>query len=226
MVAGLALMCAIAVLVAILCIASGYDPLRALDALWHGSLGSRYALMSATLVRATPLMLTGLSVTLAFTAGVMNIGAEGQLLAGATATTAVAMLAARSSLWLTLPLSLVAGGLAGVAWAYVPAWLRRRFGVLEVISTIMMNFVALYLVGYLVRGPLQEPLRIYPQSASLADSARLPILVEGTRLHLGFGIALMAAVVMWWALRFTAAGFRVRVLGGSPHAARSAALIN
>lgn len=217
---------AIAALVMVLSIVSGYDPMRAVDALWRGSLGSRYAVLSATLVRATPLILTGLSVTLAFTAGVMNIGAEGQLLAGATATTAVATIAGPSPSWLTIPLAVVAGALAGAGWAYVPAWLRRRFGVLEVISTIMMNFVALYLVGYLVRGPLQEPLRIYPQSAALPETARLPILIAGTRLHLGFAIALAAAVVLWWALRFTAAGFRIRVSGGSPDAAQSAALID
>ena len=225
LVAGLALLGAIAALVTLLSIVSGYDPLRAVDALWRGSLGSRYAVLSATLVRATPLILTGLSVTLAFTAGVMNIGAEGQLLAGATATTALAAMT-NSPRWITLPLALAAGGLAGTAWAFVPAWLRRRFGVLEVISTIMMNFVALYLVGYLVRGPLQEPLRIYPQSAALVDTARLPILIRGTRLHLGFAVAIAAAVALWWALRFTAAGFRVRVAGGSPDAARCAASID
>lgn len=224
--AGLALMLAIAALVSALTLISGYDPGRALGALWQGSLGSGYAVLSATLVRATPLMLTGLSVSLAFTAGVMNIGAEGQLLAGATAATAVALIAGQSLGWLTLLLSLVAGGIAGAAWAFVPAWLRRQFGVLEVISTIMMNFVALYLVGYLVRGPLQEPLRIYPQSASLPQSARLPALIPGTRLHFGFAIAVVSALLLWWGLRATAAGFRVRVLGGSADAAQSSALID
>jgi general nucleoside transport system permease protein len=223
---GLVLMGAIAALVALLSVANGYDPSRALAALWRGSLGSQYAVLSATLVRATPLILTGLSVALAFTAGVMNIGAEGQLLAGATATTAVAAACAPLSIWLALPLAIVAGGFAGAAWASVPAWLRRRFGVLEVISTIMMNFVALYLVGYLVRGPLQEPLRIYPASAAIGENARLPMLIGGFRLHLGFAIALVAALVLWWTLRFTAAGFRVRVSGRSPDAARSAAQVD
>ena len=226
LVTGLAVVTAIAVLVASLSFASGHDPLRALDALWHGSLGSRYAVMSATLVRATPLILTGLAVALAFTAGVWNIGAEGQLLIGGTAATVVGVSTAEALGWLAWPLSLVAGGAAGAAWAFVPAWLRRRFGVLEVISTIMMNFVALYFVGYLVRGPLQEPLRIYPQSATLPDVARLPILIGGTRLHSGFLIALVGAGVLWWILRSTAAGFRVRVLGANPDAARSAGLID
>ena len=222
----IALLSAIALLVAALSLLSGHDPLRGLDALWRGSFGSRYAVLSSTLVRATPLILTGLAVTLAFTAGVMNIGAEGQLLAGGTAAAAIDAIAGPSLGWLSIPLALIAGGLAGAGWAFFPAWLRRRFGVLEVISTIMMNFVALYLVGYLVRGPLQEPLRIYPQSAAISESARLPIVVSGTRLHLGFVIALACGGVLWWALRFTAAGFRVRVLGANPDAARSAALID
>ena len=223
--AGVVVVGAIAGLVALLAMMTGHGSLDALSALWNGSLGSRYAIFSATLVRATPLILTGLAVTLAFTAGVMNIGAEGQLLAGATAATVVS-LATNQVGWLAIPLSLVAGAVAGGAWAYIPALLRRRFGVLEVISTIMMNFVALYMVGYLVRGPLQEPLRIYPQSSSIAPSAQLPIIVPGTRLHLGFVVALVCAIVLWWSLRWTAAGFRIRVIGNSPSAAQSAGQID
>ena len=205
-VTGALLLVAVAALVALLAMVTGHDPSRALGALWNGSLGSRYAVFSATLVRATPLILTGLAVTLAFTAGVMNIGAEGQLLSGATASVIVSLAADRLG-WLTIPFSLLAGGVAGAAWAYVPAILRRRFGVLEVISTIMMNFVALYLVGYLVRGPLQEPLHIYPQTAEIVKSAQLPIVIPGTRLHLGFLVALACAAALWWFLRWTAAAF-------------------
>ncbi|HEX6047773.1 MAG TPA: ABC transporter permease [Gemmatimonadaceae bacterium] len=212
-------------LVALAAALGGHDPARALAALWRGSLGSQYAVFSATLVRATPLILTGLAVALAFTAGVMNIGAEGQLLVGGAAATAIGLAFGESLGWLVIPCALGGGAVAGAAWAGVPGWLRRRFGVLEVISTIMMNFVALYLVGYLVRGPLQEPLRIYPQSAPIPDAAMLPLLGR-TRLHVGFALALLCAVGTWWALRATAAGFRVRVVGASPEAAHSAGLID
>src|SRR6476620_4518134 len=222
-----ALVAVVAALVGAMTAIVGYDPRLALGALWRGSLGTEYALLSATLVRATPLMLTGLAVTLAFTAGIMNIGAEGQLLAGATAAVAVWLATGPStSRLVTLPLELLVGGFAGALWAFIPAWLRRRFGVLEVISTIMMNFVALYLVGYLVRGPLQEPLRIYPQSAALPEVARLPVLASGMRLHWGFPIACLCAAGLWWGFRSTAAGFRIRVLGSNPDAAHSAALID
>ena len=222
-----ALVAVVAALVGAMTAIVGYDPRLALGALWRGSLGTEYALLSATLVRATPLMLTGLAVTLAFTAGIMNIGAEGQLLAGATAAVAVGLATGPStSRLVTLPLELVVGGFAGALWAFIPAWWRQRFGVLEVISTIMMNFVALYLVGYLVRGPLQEPLHIYPQSETLPAAARLPVLASGMRLHWGFPIAALCSIGLWWALRFTAAGFRIRVLGINPDAAVSAAQID
>jgi ABC-type uncharacterized transport system permease subunit len=224
--AGAGVVLAVVALVSLLAVVTGHEAGAALGALWSGSLGSTYSLFSATLVRATPLILTGLAVALAFTAGVWNIGAEGQLLAGATAATTVGIFAASWLGALTWPVALIAGGAAGAAWALVPAWLRRRFGVLEVISTIMMNFVALYLVGYLVRGPLQEPLRIYPQSATLDDAARLPMIVPGTRLHVGYLLALVCAVSLWWALRATAAGFRVRIVGSNADAARSAGLID
>jgi simple sugar transport system permease protein len=215
-----------ALLVAALVALAGYDAPAALAALWRGSLGSPYALLSSTLVRATPLLLAGLAVAVAFRAGVLNVGAEGQLLAGAAAAAAVGVTGG-ARLGLAGPLLvLAAGAAAGAAWAGVAALLRRRFGVLDVIGTLMLNFVALHLVSYLVRGPLQEPTRIYPQTPSLDDAVRLPRLVEGTRLHWGFPLALLAALALWYVLRSTAAGFRLRVVGASPRAARSAGLVD
>ncbi|MFN2565272.1 MAG: ABC transporter permease [Gemmatimonadaceae bacterium] len=206
--------------------AGGYDAPLALLALWNGSLGSGYALTSATLVRAVPLILAGLAVALAFRAGVFNIGAEGQLLAGAAISAVIALKGSAVLGLLTLPAELVAGALAGACWAGIAAWLRSRFRVLEVISTIMLNFVALHAVGLLVRGPLQEPLRIYPQSDALPDVARLPRLIAGTRLHWGLVAAIVAGVALWWVLRYTAAGFRLRASGANPQAARSAGLVD
>lgn len=210
-------------LLAALLALGGYDVVAALTALWNGSFGSSYALFSATLVRATPLLLAGLAVALAFRAGVWNIGAEGQLLAGATAAIAGAALPLPGALRLTL--SLLFAMVAGGVWALPAAALRRR-GVLEVISTIMLNFIALDLVGYLVRGPLQEPTHVYPQTSSIGTAAELPVLVPGTRIHAGVLIALALAMVAWWAMRHTAAGFRLRATGANPFAARSAGLVN
>ena len=206
--------------------AGGYDALLALRALWTGSLASSYAFTSATLVRAIPLTLTGLAVTVAFRSGVLNIGAEGQLLAGAMASAVLGVRASAGLGRLTLPIELSAGAAAGALWAGIAAWLRVRFRVLEVISTIMLNFVALYAVAYLVRGPLQEPLRIYPQSDTLPVVARLPRLIPGTRLHWGLVAAVAAAGFLWWLFRYTAAGFRLRATGANPRAAWSAGLID
>lgn len=202
--------------------ASGFDVGRATRALAEGAFGSWYAFGSGTLVRATPLILTGLAVAVAFQAGVFNIGAEGQLLAGATAATAVALAATREPRWVVLPMMMFAGCVAGGAWAWIAAELRARFRVLEVISTIMLNFIAADIVSFLVRGPLQEPTHVYPQTASIGPAAQLPRLGAETRLHLGFVIACVACALCWWTLAFTAAGFRVRAIGANPHAARSA----
>jgi simple sugar transport system permease protein len=205
---------------------AGQDPGRALAALWRGSFGSSYALASVTLVRTVPLILGGLAVAVAFRAGVWNIGVEGQILAGAASCTALALVAAEWPMVVAIPSALVMGALAGAGWAGIAAFLRQRFGVLEVISTIMLNFVALYCVGYLVRGPLQEPSRIYPQSPELSAAFQLPRLVAGTRLHWGLVVALAAAVVLWWYLSRTAGGFRLRAAGASPAAAQSAGSID
>jgi simple sugar transport system permease protein len=210
----------------LLLVITGHDAPRAIGALWNGAFGSRYAITSATLVRATPLLLAGLAVAIAFRAGILNVGAEGQLLAGATVATAIGVRWGAPLGALALPVALAAGAAMGAAWAGIAAWLRSRFNVLEVISTIMLNFVALHAVGYLVRGPMQEPLRIYPQSDSIAESARLPLLLSGTRLHVGFALAILCGIALWWMLRSTASGFRLRAVGANPFAAASAGRID
>lgn len=186
------------------------------------------ALVSDVLVRATPLALTGLAVAIAFRGGVWNIGADGQFLAGATlaAWIGITMGSMHVAGPLVLPLALLAGAAAGAAWAGAAGVLRSRFGVLEVISTIMLNFIAAFGVSYLVRGPLQEPTHVYPQTSSIGDAAQLPIVVPGTRIHAGVVIALTLAVLARWAMRHTAAGFRLRVTGANAFAARSAGLID
>jgi simple sugar transport system permease protein len=205
----------------------GFDPWRALSALVTGSLGSPTAVLSITLVRAVPLMLTGLAVALAFRAGIWNIGAEGQLYAGAVAGVAVALSAPEGmSAWLIVPSTLLVGGVAGAAWAAVPAVLRLRAGVGEVITTILMNFVAIHLAAWMVHGPLQEARGVFPQTDRIPDVARLPVMVPGSRLHLGFGLAVLLALGLWVWQRFTASGFRVRAVGASPGAARVAGRID
>jgi ABC-type uncharacterized transport system permease subunit len=220
--AAIALILAPAVLLA----AAGFDVTRALDALVRGSLGSWYAFGSGTLVRATPLILTGLAVAVAFRAGVFNIGADGQFVVGAAAATAVALGLSSLPAIALLPMLLGAGMLGGGAWAWIAAVLRSRFHVLEVISTIVLNFIAANLLSYLVRGPLQEPTHVYPQTVTFAVAAQLPRLGAGTRLHVGFPLAIVAGLAGWWLIRATAAGFRLRAVGANPDAARSAGLID
>lgn len=208
---------------ALLLLVGGFPIEGGLVALWSGSLGSWYAFTSATLVRAIPLLLTGSAVALAFRAGVLNIGAEGQLLIGAAAATAVALaMPAGVGVTMSITMALLAAAVGGAALAGAAALLRARYGVLEVISTIMLNFVALHVVSYLVRGPLQEPTRVYPQSAGIPDALHLPRIPGAGRLHAGLLIGVVLAGAAGWVLRYMAAGFRVVAVGESASAAASA----
>ena len=194
----------------------------ALAALWDGAFGSAFAIWSATLVRATPLLLLGLAVALAFRAGLLNIGAEGQLLMGAVGASAAALTLGTAPRVVVVLAMLLAGAAGGALWSGIAAWLKRRFGVLEVISTIMLNFIAAAFVSWLVRGPLQEPTRIYPQSSTFSAAAHWPFLIPGQRLHLGFAIGVVLALALWWWFERTAGGFRVRAVGAGARAAASA----
>ena len=208
---------------ALLLLAGGFPIEGGLAALWTGSFGSWYAFTSATLVRAVPLLLTGNAVAIAFRGGVLNIGAEGQLLIGAAAAAGVAFaVPAGVGVPVAIAVALVSAAAGGALWAGVAAFLRARYGVLEVISTIMLNFVALHVVSYLVRGPLQEPTHVYPQSASIRETLHLPGIPGSGRLHAGLLLGLALAVVAGWMLRYTAAGFRVVAVGESSAAAASA----
>jgi len=197
---------------------AGYDAAAALGALWSGAFGSWYAFSSATLVRAIPLTIIGLGIALAFRGGALNIGAEGQFYAGAIAATWVGLHVAGRPAAVALPAVLAAAVLAGGAWVVVPVWLQLRYGVLEVISTLLLNFVAGSLVSLMVQGPLQESRHIYPQSDPIAAAARLPI-VPGTRLHAGILLALLVAAGLWYLFSRTLWGFRLRAVGAGPRAA-------
>lgn len=208
-----------AVLIAI----AGGDPLLALGALAEGAFGSADA-WSEVGVRTCPLLLCGLAVAVAFRAGIWNIGAEGQLLVGAVM---VAWLGARVGAWpapLAILLVLGAAALGGALWAGIAGLLRSARGVDEVISTIMLNFIAAGMVGWLVNGPLMEAAGTYPQSDALAAAARLPRLFTGYRLHAGLLVALLCAAGTWMLLFRTALGFEMRAAGLNLLAARLAGL--
>jgi len=204
---------------ALLLALGGHDPIEAAGALVRGAAGTPDRLLSITLVRSIPLILAGLAVALAFQAGVFNVGAEGQLLAGAVAATAVGVAGGGLHPAVHLPLVLLSAAAAGALWALLPALLRLRMGVGEVITTLLMNFVAIHLAAWMVHGPLQESRGVFPQSDSIAPGARLPILVEGSRLHAGIVLAVGGAIFLHVLLRHTALGFRLRVSGRSPEAA-------
>lgn len=203
----------------------GYSPGPALGALWHGAFGSWYALTSATLVRAVPLVILGLGFALAMRAGALNIGAEGQFLIGAVAATSAGQLVAGWPSLLAIPFVLACALTAGALWVAVPVLLKVRFGVLEVITTLLLNFVAEQVVSWMVTGPMQERAGAYPQSDPIAVAARLPIL-PGSRLHLGFLIGLMLAGGLWFVLRRTVWGFRLRAVGLGPRVAAVSGGIN
>ena len=199
----------------------GADPLLALRALVNGALGDRLGLEN-TLVRMGPLVLVGLGVALAFRCGVWNIGGEGQLTVGALVATALATrIALDAPAALAIPLIVLGGALGGALWAGIAAALRVGRGVSEVLSTILLNFIAALLVAYAVHGPLQELAMNYPQSDALPEAARLARM---GRLHVGLVAALLLPALMWVLLFLSAAGLRLRAVGLSPDAARYAGI--
>lgn len=206
----------------------GGDPIAAYRGLFEGAFGSAKAL-SETTVWATPYILAGLAVALAFKGGLFNIGAEGQLAFGAVAAAWVGyalpdVLGVSLPAVVHVPLTVGAGVLAGGIWGAIPGWLKARTGGHEVINTIMMNYIALNIASFLLNGPMKDrsPLNVVARTPKIAESARIPPIIAGFRLHWGFILALAMAGLVWWILRKTTLGFEIRTAGANPDAGRYA----
>jgi simple sugar transport system permease protein len=190
----------------------------------QGSLGSTFAL-TETLARATPLMLTGLAAALAFRARLWNIGGEGQLYAGAVAAVAVGSGMLGLPAPLLLPAVVLAGALAGALLMLGPAVLKIRFGVDEVVTTLLLNFVVLLFVSLLLEGPMKDPMSMgWPQSPPVLDAATLPKLVGRTRVHAGLAMALVVGLAAWFLVQRTVWGYEIRAVGANAEAARFAGM--
>jgi simple sugar transport system permease protein len=196
--------------------------------LLQGGFGSRFAI-TETLTRATPLIFTGLAAAVAFRARLFNIGAEGQLYLGALAAVAVGGLHGGEgfalSPWLLLPLMMTAAALAGAALLLVPALLKSRLAVDEVVTTLLLNFIVLLFVGAMLDGPMKDPTAMgWPQSVAVQDTLQLDKLIERSRVHTGLLGALVAALALWALLRFTTHGFQIRAVGSGARAAAFAGM--
>ena len=210
---------------AIIILLCGYNPFKAYVAAFLGSFGSPRAI-GETLVKSTPYLMTGLSVAIAFRCGIWNIGAEGQFLLGALAATffgtKVATLLPHTS-WIAVPICLLLAVLAGGVWGVIPAVLKVTRGVNEVISTIMLNYIAIHFVSLMIDGgPLQEASKTGPQSDPIVQWVTLPRLCDSHRVHPGIVIAVVLAIVLTFVLFRTTFGYQIRAVGEGADAAKAA----
>jgi ABC-type uncharacterized transport system permease subunit len=205
----------------------GVNPFQAYGALVEGAFGSPNAI-AETLVKATPLLLVGLGICIAFRGNVINIGGEGQMIIGAIFATILGLSFTGLPGWLMILLAMLMGFIGGAFWGAIPGFLKAYFNVNEILSTIMMNAIAVQIMNFLLRGPMIDPAQLelaskIPQTARLLEAFRLPRLAP-TRLHLGFLFAVVLAFLVYIFLWKTTLGYRIRAVGQSHHAARYAGI--
>jgi len=214
---------------AIIIWASGADPIAAYSALFAGALGSPTAIAN-TFAKATPYMIAGLAVALGFRSGLFNIGAEGQMYAGALVGVVIGTNPATQNLpsLILVPLVILGGAVGGMLYGAIPGFLKARTGAHEVINTIMLNFVAFRLTDWLIRSKepiiLRDPIATVDRTADVWAGATLPKLIEGTELHAGIIIAVALVFLVWWLLFKTTIGFELRTVGTNPDAAKYAGM--
>lgn len=213
---------------AIMLVILGVNPLVAYQALFDGAFGSANA-FAETLVRATPLLLVGLGICIAYRGSVINIGGEGQMIIGALLATWFGLnVSADMPGWLVITIGLVVGTLGGCVWGGIPGVLKAYFNVNEILSTVMMNAIAVQFMNYFLTGPMIDPAQAdiasqIPQTARLEEAFRLPRLVP-TRLHLGALIAVVLAILVYILLWRTTLGYRIRAVGQNPSASHYAGI--
>lgn len=219
----------IAILVGSLVIlASGHSPIEAYSAMFSGAFGG-WRPLGETLLRATPLVFTGLAVSYGFRAGLFNIGAEGQLFLGGLAAAFVGLKVAGLPAAVSLPIIILAAFAAGAAWAFIPALMKAKIGAHEVITTMMFSYIGKYLVSYLITGPLRAEGSI-PQTTELPVTSQLPRLsdvlpfIGANRAHVGIILGIIAALIVWLILKYTVMGYEARAVGFNPAAAETAGI--
>jgi ABC-type uncharacterized transport system permease subunit len=197
-----------------------------LEAYYHFLIEPLTSRVSAleVLVKSTPLLLTGAAVAFAFSAGYWNIGAEGQLYAGAVTAAWLGLVLGDLPRTVAIPIMLLAGFAAGALWALPPALLRTRLAVDEVVTTLLLNSVMLFFVSALLNGPWRDPITSWPQSPTIALSTQFPQLIPRNRLHLGFIVAMIAIIALWFVLTRTSFGLKMRAVGLGQEAARFAGI--
>jgi len=218
----LAILCTFAITAGLVLLVKA-NPLAAYYYFLVDPLSSRVSAIEV-LVKSTPLLLTGAAVTFAFVGGYWNIGAEGQMLMGATAATAIGLQMHGVPVWLAIPLMIVGGFAAGMAWALAPALMKIKLAIDEVVTTLLLNSVALLVVSALLNGPWRDPISQWPQSPEIAATAIFPKLIPRSRLHLGFILAMLVIVLLWFLLTRTAFGLRMRAVGLGSQAAAFAGI--
>lgn len=194
------------------------NPLEAYKYLIFGNFTSIYNI-SEIFVKATPIILTGLAFTFSYRSGLFNIGADGQMFAGAIAAVFVGLKTTNLSPVIAIPLCLIAAMIAGGIWGLIPGLLKGVFGSSEIITTIMFNYIATYLVSYVVDKPLREASGFYPQTDLIGESSFLPYIIPSTRLHIGIIVAILLAVLVYLILWKTPFGYRLRAVGLNPDGA-------
>ncbi len=206
------------VLCGVMLAAFGINPFNTYGAIFSKAFGSVNGI-SQTIVAAIPMMMTAVGIQLAQRANVLNLGAEGQMILGAVGAQLAAMQAKSLPPAAAVGLTLLGGMVFGALWTLVPAVLRTMMGVNEIVVLIMMNQIAVYLLGYLVRGPLKDPASSSNQAVKLSEAARLPSIIPGTSIHLGIVFAALAVFAVWAVLKKTSYGYRISVVGLSPRSA-------